>query len=231
MIPKHVAIIMDGNGRWAQERGLSRSEGHRAGAARVRDVVRNCADLGIRYLTLYAFSTENWSRPPQEVAALMELLGRFLEEQREMIRNEGIQLRAIGDLQRIPWPVRRKLQALIRSSAANQRGVLTLALSYGSRWEITEAVRTLAGRVAAGALRPAEIDEQQVAAALQNSDIPDPDLIVRTAGEQRLSNFLLWQASYAEFYFSPVLWPDFDRPSLEAAVEEYARRQRRYGRV
>lgn len=201
MRPSHIAIIMDGNGRWAQERGLPRPDGHRAGATRVRDVVKNCADLGIKYLTLYAFSTENWNRPPQEVSTLMQLLASFLDEQREQIRQEGIQLRAIGELHRIPWPVRRKLQAIIRESADNQRGVLTLALSYGSRWEITQVARQLATRVAAGELHPNKIDEQLFAATLQNSDIPDPDLIIRTAGEQRLSNFLLWQASYAEILF------------------------------
>lgn len=229
--PQHIAIIMDGNGRWAQRRGLSRSDGHRAGADAVVRSIENCQKYGVKYLTLYAFSTENWKRSPSEIAALMQLLGEFLDKQSPMLDKYRIRLKIIGETERLPAPVRKKLQAAIAKSAQYDAGVLTIALSYGSRNEITAAVKAIAQKVQAGQLKVADINEKTIHEHLQTADLPDPDLIIRSAGEQRLSNFLLWQASYAEFYFTTAFWPDFGDEDFAAAIAEYSRRQRRYGGV
>jgi undecaprenyl diphosphate synthase len=228
-IPRHVAIIMDGNGRWAHERGLPRSAGHRAGAESVRRVVEACNEFGVEYLTLYAFSTENWRRPRGEIRALMSLLSRFVEERTADLQRYGIRLQAIGELEQLPLLVRRKLERAIRETAANSKGVLTLALSYGSRAELVRAARLLADRVRLGTLSPEQIDEAEFTRALYTAGMPDPDLVIRTANERRLSNFLLWQASYAELWVTPVYWPDFGREQFAEALRDYSRRVRRYG--
>ena len=228
-IPQHVAIIMDGNGRWARERGLPRSAGHRAGAESVRRVVEACDEFGVRYLTLYAFSTENWRRPASEVAALMALLGQFLDERTEDLQRYAIRLNAIGEVERLPALVRRRLRQAMEATAANTKGVLTLALSYGSRAELVRAARALAERVQRGQLRPEEITEELLGRELYTAGIPDPDLLIRTANERRLSNFLLWQVSYAELWVTPVCWPDFGRAHFLEALEDYSRRARRFG--
>jgi len=228
---RHVAIIMDGNGRWAQSRGLPRIEGHRAGAEAVRRVLEACRDLQIRYLTLYAFSTENWKRPAAEVRELMRLLQSFLDRPLADLTRHGIRFHAIGELDRLPANVRRALDRAAAATRDAEQGVLTLAISYGSRAEITAAARRLAERARDGELDPAAISEDTVAAHLYTAavDVPDPDLVIRTANEMRLSNFLLWQASYAELWVTPTLWPDFGADELRAATAEYERRQRRFG--
>ncbi len=229
--PRHVAIIMDGNGRWARERGLPRIEGHRRGAQSVRRVVKACADANIRYLTLYAFSTENWRRPPGEVRALMDLLDRFLKERLSDLTKHRIRLNAIGDLERLPPSVRHTLDRVCRETRAYSEGVLTLALSYGGRAEITNAVRRIAREVRGGRLDPDRIDENTVSAHLDTAGLPDPDLIIRTSGEMRLSNFLLWQASYAELWVTSTYWPDFTEQEFFRALDDYSRRRRRFGGV
>ncbi len=226
-IPQHIAIIMDGNGRWAQQRGLERSQGHQAGAATVRKLVENALKLGVRYLTLYTFSTENWNRPIAEVAALMALLFESIEE--EIFVNNNVAFRIIGDLEKLPENVRERLNACVERTAGNDRMTLVLALSYSSKWEITEAVRSIAAKVNDGELSLEEIDDNLISSELTTNFMPDPDLLIRTGKEQRLSNFLLWQAAYSEFYFTEVLWPDFDNGELCKAVYEYQQRQRRYG--
>lgn len=229
--PRHVAVIMDGNGRWATERGLPRTAGHEAGADSVREIVRACGELGVEYLTLYSFSTENWGRPDDEVETLMALLARYLVEERDELMQNRVRLRGIGELDRLPPHVRQLLDAATRQTEGNDGLLLTLALSYGSRAEIVDAVRRLAGEVAAGSLRPADIDEAAISQRLYTAGTPDPDLLVRTSGEMRLSNFLLWQLAYAELYVTDVYWPDFRRPHLEAALEVYGARQRRFGKT
>lgn len=226
-IPQHIAIIMDGNGRWAQQRGLERSQGHQAGAATVRKLVENALKLGVRYLTLYTFSTENWNRPIAEVAALMALLFESIEE--EIFVNNNVSFRIIGDLDKLPENVRERLNACVERTAGNDSMTLVLALSYSSKWEITEAVRSIAAKVNDGKLSLEDIDDNLISNELTTSFMPDPDLLIRTGKEQRLSNFLLWQAAYSEFYFTEVLWPDFDKAELCKAVYEYQQRQRRYG--
>ena len=226
-IPQHIAIIMDGHGRWAQQRGLERSQGHQAGAATVRKLVENALKLGVRYLTLYTFSTENWNRPIAEVAALMALLFESIEE--EIFVNNNVAFRIIGDLEKLPENVRERLNACVERTAGNDRMTLVLALSYSSKWEITEAVRSIAAKVNDGELSLEEIDDNLISSELTTNFMPDPDLLIRTGKEQRLSNFLLWQAAYSEFYFTEVLWPDFDNGELCKAVYEYQQRQRRYG--
>lgn len=230
-LPRHVAIVMDGNGRWAQRRGLPRSQGHRAGLEAVRRTVEACRELGIRHLTLYAFSTENWKRPPGEIRALMGLLREFLDERLGDLLKQGIRLKVIGQPERLPHLVRARLNRVVKQTAGGKEGTLILALSYGSRAEIAAAARQLAEEAKAGTLDPRTIDETVLAKRLQTADLPDPDLVIRTAGEKRLSNFLLWQLSYAEFWFTDLCWPDFDREALRGAVEEFSRRQRRYGGV
>lgn len=230
-IPRHIAVIMDGNGRWARERGLPRIEGHRRGSEAVRACTAACLEAGVPYLTLYAFSKENWQRPADEVAALMVLLDRFLAERTAEIMERNIRLRAIGHLQDLPDKARRRLEDTIERSAGNTALTLTLALSYGARTEIADAARQLAREAKEGKLDPERIDEEAVAARLYTAGVPDPDLLVRTSGEMRISNFLLWQISYAEIVVTPKLWPDFAKEDLFAAMQEYARRHRRYGGI
>jgi undecaprenyl diphosphate synthase len=228
-IPRHIAIIMDGNGRWAKERGLPRREGHRAGAESVREMVETCRELGVRFLTLYAFSSENWNRPEAEVRALMALLERFLVEKAEEMMRQNVRLAAIGDLARLPAATRQRLDTALQRTAGNDAMTLILALSYGSREEITAAARALVDEALAGRLTAAEVTQERFAARLYTAGIPDPDLLIRTSGEMRLSNFLLWQISYAELVVVGKYWPDFRRADLLGAVHEYARRHRRFG--
>jgi undecaprenyl diphosphate synthase len=228
-MPRHVGIIMDGNGRWAERRQLPRVEGHRVGAESVRDVVRAARQLGLEALTLYAFSSQNWARPPAEVAALMELLREYVVEERPELMDNDIRLRAIGDIDRLPAAVRDPLTALIADSAANQSMTLTLALSYGGRESIVAAVRHALRACAAGQLDPRDLDADRFTALLPTGDLPPLDLLIRTSGERRVSNFMLWELAYAELYFTDTLWPDFRRQHLYRALEDYAERERRFG--
>ena len=227
--PRHVAIIMDGNGRWARERGLPRIEGHKAGAESVRRIVSACADFGIEFLTLYAFSTENWKRPPKEVRGLMNLLGDSIERNLDELNEKGIRIRLLGRTSRIPSRTKRKLDTAVAKTAGNTKGNLIIALNYGGRAEIADAAAEIAKLAAAGKLSPSSIDEKTFAAHLYAPDIPDPDLLIRTSGESRLSNFLLWQLSYSELYFTDTLWPDFGREDFEAAIRAFHSRERRFG--
>ena len=230
-IPRHVAIIMDGNGRWAAQHGLERFEGHIRGVESVRRAIQAATRHGVRYLTLYAFSTENWGRPAQEVDALMELFCKsVVNETPELIR-QGVEIRMIGDRTRFSEKVQRYLCEAEQRTAGGKTLTLILALNYSSPSEITRAVRQIAARAASGELAPEEISEGTISAALDTAPYPNPDLVVRTSGECRLSNFLLWQASYAELYFPEVLWPDFTEEEFDRAMEEYARRDRRFGLV
>ena len=228
-IPRHIAIIMDGNGRWAKERGLPRLEGHRAGAESVREVMEACIELGVEYLTLYAFSSENWSRPATEVSALMTLLDRFLDEKAKDLDRQNVRLLAIGQLDRLPAKTRALIERIQARTANNTKMTLVLALSYGGREEIVAAARSLATDAVAGKISPADIDAELFASRLQTAGIPDPDLLVRTSGEMRVSNFLLWQISYAEIIIVKKFWPDFRQRDLAEAVQEYQRRHRRFG--
>ncbi|WP_228350609.1 isoprenyl transferase [Rhodocaloribacter litoris] len=230
-LPRHIAVIMDGNGRWARARGQLRYVGHYEGVESVRDVTEACAELGIEYLTLYTFSTENWHRPRNEVNALMQLLIRTLRREKETLHRNNIRLRALGDLSKLPEACRKELEEAMAETAGGTRMTLTLALSYSGRWELTEAMRGLARRVAAGELDPGAIDEATVGAALGTAGMPDPDLLIRTGGELRVSNFLLWQIAYAEFYVTDVLWPAFRRAQLYEAIRDFQDRDRRFGRV
>ncbi len=228
-VPQHVAIVMDGNGRWAEGRGWPRVRGHEEGAESVREITRACREAGVKALTLYSFSTENWKRPEDEVGALMGLLARYLVQERREILDNGVRLNAIGQLERLPLAVRAALKELMHASRDNKGMVLTLALSYGSRSEIVEAAKALAKKAASGRLRPDQIDEAAFAAELQTAGLPDPDLLIRTSGELRLSNFMLWQLAYAELYVTDTLWPDFRRPQLAEAFEVFGKRERRFG--
>lgn len=228
-VPVHVAVIMDGNGRWAASRRLPRVAGHREGARAVRRTIEAAMRSGVQWLTIYAFSSENWRRPAGEVLDLTGLLRHYLRNEVAELRGNGVRLRFIGNRDRFESDIRADLQASEQSTAANTRLNLTIALSYGARDEITAAVRALAEAARAGSLDPALIDEAAVSAALSTAEMPDPDLIIRTSGEQRLSNFLLWQAAYAELVFLDVLWPDFGAEHFAAALAEFARRERRYG--
>ena len=210
-LPRHIAIIMDGNGRWARKRGLPRLAGHRAGAATVRTITTAAAELGIEYLTLYAFSVENWRRPRQEIRGLMKYLKEYLRKELPVMQKNNIRLRTIGRINDFPAGVQQALEKTIRATSANTGMTLTLALSYGGRAEIVDAARQLMRQALAGDLKPEELDEQVFARHLYARDIPDPDLLIRTSGEMRVSNFLLWEISYAEIYLTPILWPDFDR--------------------
>jgi undecaprenyl diphosphate synthase len=228
-LPRHVGIIMDGNGRWAQQRGLDRIEGHRVGAESVRDITRAARQVGLEALTLYAFSSQNWARPAEEVGALMALLRDYLEGERDEIMDNQIRLDAIGDVERLPPMVKTPLDAL-RAESANNRGMtLTLALSYGGRESIARAVRALALDVARGVLDPASIDVESVGRYLPTDRLPPLDLLIRTSGEQRISNFMLWELAYAELVFVDTLWPDFGEEQLREALEAYAGRRRRFG--
>ena len=226
-VPRHIAIIMDGNGRWAQLRGKERQEGRQAGAVAVRQLVEDALKLGVKYLTLYTFSTENWKRPMAEVAALMALLFESVEE--ELFVKHNVAFRIIGDMSKLPDNVRDRLNGCVERTAKNDSMTLVLALSYSSKWELTEAVRSIALKVKEGRLEPTDITDETIDNALTTSFMPDPDLLIRTGKEQRLSNFLLWQLAYAEFYFTEVLWPDFNKEELCKAIYEYQSRQRRYG--
>ena len=228
-VPRHVAVIMDGNGRWAKQRGRPRLFGHRAGADSLRAILRACRDHGVEFLTVYAFSTENWIRPKGEVAGLMSLLKTFLKKDEHELHENQVRLRVTGHIQDLPAAVRAELERVMAATRNYSKGHLILALSYGGRSEIVDAVRAIAAKARAGAIDPAQIDEAAVAAHLYLPDVPDPDLMIRTSGELRLSNFLLWELSYAEFYFTETLWPDFREPDFAKALAEYARRRRRYG--
>jgi len=224
-VPRHIACIMDGNGRWARQRGLPRAFGHREGVKALKEIVQVCGEIGVRYLTVYTFSTENWQRPRKEVDVLMKLLAQSVDEQRADLMKNQVRVRAIGRLADLPEATRTKLEALITETAHNSGLVLTLAMSYGGRAEILDACRK------ALAQGRAPTSESDFAALLYDPALPDPDLLIRTGAEQRISNFLLWQLAYTELYFTETLWPDFRRPQLMAAIEDFSRRQRRFGRV
>jgi undecaprenyl diphosphate synthase len=228
-VPQHVAIIMDGNGRWAKQHKLPRLSGHEAGRKSVKTVTMAAMEHGVRYLTLYAFSVENWQRPRDEVQGLMGLLRGVLREELAEMGREGIRLRAIGRRQDLPGAVREELEAAIENTKANTKLDLILALSYGSRVEITEATKAIAREAKAGRLDPETIDEKTITAHLYTHDVPDPDLLIRTSGEMRVSNFMLWQISYAEIHVTPVLWPDFGKKEFAAALADFAKRDRRFG--
>lgn len=226
-IPHHVAIIMDGNGRWAQERGLPRLAGHRAGTENLRRIIEACVEFGIKYLTIYAFSTENWARPRDEVEGLMDIMEEVIDREVPKLHEQGVQIRHLGKMEGIRPELQQKLREAVDLTKQNTRLVLNVALNYGGRDEIVQAIR----RMLQDGVSPDEVTEELVSQYLYTSGIPDPDLIIRTSGEYRVSNFLLWQGAYAEWYFTPVYWPDFDKEELRKALEDYARRQRRFGRV
>ncbi|MDE6348171.1 MAG: isoprenyl transferase [Bacteroides sp.] len=228
-IPQHVAIIMDGNGRWAKQRGHERSYGHQAGAETVHVIAEEAARLGVRYLTLYTFSTENWNRPSDEIAALMGLLFDSIEEETFMKNN--ISFRVIGDIGKLPANVQQRLHSCVEHTSCNTGMCLVLALSYSSRWEITEAVRQMAAQVQRGELDPGLIDSERISRHLTTSFMPDPDLLIRTGGELRLSNYLLWQCAYSELYFCDTYWPDFREEELRKAIRDYQKRERRFGKT
>ncbi len=228
--PRHIAVIMDGNGRWARQRGLPRLAGHEAGSETVRCMMDCCRDAGVRYLTLYAFSTENWVRPQAEVEGLMALLGAFITRYEAELVERRVRLRVIGRREDLPVALQEALARVEAATAAFDRHLL-VALSYSGRAELARAARQIAEDVRAGVLAPEAVDEEAVRARLYAPDVPDPDLLIRTSGEMRISNFLLWQCAYSEFYVSPVLWPDFREPDFRAALEAYAGRERRYGGV
>ena len=228
-LPAHIAIIMDGNGRWAKTRHLPRIEGHREGAESVRAIVRAAGEAGVKYLTVYAFSVENWSRPKDEVDTLMKYLARYLKNEIGELTRNNVKLEAIGQIYRLPEFVQEQLAKSKAALARNNGLTLILALSYGGRTEIIEAVRDIAAKAQQGKLDPAEINEQTISQHLYTKNFPDPDLLIRTSGEMRVSNFLLWQISYAELVVTPTLWPDFRKAQLFEAIEEYARRHRRFG--
>lgn len=228
-VPQHVAVIMDGNGRWAVKRGLPKIAGHRAGVASAERIISEAARLGIRYLTLYTFSSENWKRPRPEVEALFGLLEEYIDGQSAKLVENGIRLRAIGRLHELPERLRAKLASVIEKTKGGARLTVVLALNYGSRAEIVDSCRSLARDCASGALAPDAITEEVFAERLYTAGIPDPDLMIRTSGESRLSNYLLWQLSYAEIFITPTLWPDFGGDDLRAALAEFGRRERRYG--
>ena len=230
-VARHVAIIMDGNGRWAQQHKLPRLSGHEAGRKSVKKVVQAAISHGVRYLTLYAFSVENWQRPRDEIQGLMGLLRLVLREELAEMGKEGVRLRAMGRLQDLPEAVREELESAIEKTKANTKLDLILALSYGSRVEITEAAQAIAREVKSGQLEADQITEETISQHLYTRDLPDPDLLIRTSGEMRISNFMLWQISYAEIHVTPVLWPDFGKEEFAAALADYARRERRFGGI
>jgi undecaprenyl diphosphate synthase len=230
-LPAHVAIIMDGNGRWARERHLPRIEGHRAGAESARIIIRTAGELGLKYLTLYAFSVENWNRPKEEVDALMKYLVHYLKTETPELNKNNVRLEVIGQIYRLPEAVQEHLKKSIATLSKNNGLTLVMALSYGGRTEIVDATRGIAKKVKAGELDPADITEQVFAQHLYTRNLPDPDLMIRTSGEMRVSNFLLWQISYTELVVTSTLWPEFRKPQLFAALEEYHRRHRRFGGI
>lgn len=228
-IPQHIAIIMDGNGRWATERGKPRSYGHQAGVETVRRITSECTRLGVKYLTLYTFSTENWNRPETEIAALMGLVLSSLED--EIFMKNNVRFKVIGDIERLPVEVQRKLQETIDHTAGNTAMTMVVALSYSSRWEITKAMKDIAKKVLDGQLSVDDITEDTVSQSLTTASIPDPDLLIRTGGELRISNYLLWQIAYSELYFCDTFWPDFNETDLHKAIADYQHRQRRFGKT
>ena len=228
-VPEHIAIIMDGNGRWAQQHGLKRTDGHQAGAAVVRRIAEDAVELGVRYLTLYTFSTENWNRPADEVAALMVLLFDSMEE--EIFIKNNIRFSVIGEMDKLPERVRERFNKCMERTAANDRMTFVLAISYSAKWEITEAVRRIAAKVQGGELSLDEICDKHIDENLSTYFMPDPELLIRTGREQRLSNFLLWQSAYSDLYFSEVMWPEFDKEELCKAIYSYQQRQRRFGKT
>lgn len=230
-IPGHIAIIMDGNGRWAKKRGLPRVAGHKRGVDTVKEITEACAELGVKYLTLYTFSTENWSRPKDEVSMLMRLLLRSLRDRVGELNENNIKLTAIGDVNSLPQEVQNELFDAIEKTKNNKRMILNLALSYSGRWELLEAVREISTLALKGELAVDEINEKCIADHLTTKNIPDPDLLIRTSGEFRISNFLLWQIAYSEFYMSEVLWPDFGRKDLYEAIKNFQQRERRFGKL
>jgi len=230
-LPLHIAVIMDGNGRWAKQRGKLRVFGHESGVTAVRDTAEACAEIGIKYLTLYAFSTENWNRPKMEVDALMNLLVKTLNKETKTLMDNNIRLGAIGDLSQLDPQCREQLQETMDITSGNNKMEMSLALSYSSRWEIIEATRKIAEMVKAGQLKPEDISQELFSSMLTTKNIPDPELLIRTSGENRISNFLLWQIAYAELYFTPVLWPDFRREHLYEAIYDFQHRERRFGKI
>ncbi|MCU0401629.1 MAG: isoprenyl transferase [Algoriphagus sp.] len=230
-IPKHIAIIMDGNGRWAKKKGAMRIFGHRNAIQAVKDAIEGADKLGVKYLTLFSFSTENWSRPQDEVKALMELLVKTIIDEISLMMNNNIRLDTIGDLQSLPSSAYEKLMEAKKVTAANTGLTVILALSYSGQWELAKATQRIAQKVSEGKLKPEEITQQVMADHLDTAGIPDPELMIRTSGEYRISNFLLWQLAYTELYFTPVLWPDFRREHLFAAIEDYQKRERRFGKT
>ena len=228
-IPKHIAIIMDGNGRWAEGQSLPRAKGHVEGVRRVEEIIDTARELGINVVTLFTFSTENWNRPENEVTMIMSILTAVLERKLQKLKNDNIQLRMIGRTERIPQPLLETLREVIEVTKKNTGLIVNLAFNYGSRKEIIDAVQGIAQSVKDGKMNIEDINEQTFAEALYTKDLPDPDLLIRTSGEQRISNFLLWQLSYAEFYFTDKFWPDFDSEELKKAIIDYQNRERRYG--
>jgi len=226
-LPRHIGFIMDGNGRWAKQRGLPRLAGHRAGAENLRRVLRACGEWGIKYVTIYAFSTENWGRPKEEVEGLLNLLDQYIDKELPELVKEGVQVRHIGRMDGVPERLQEKIRQAVEATKGNDRLILCVAFNYGGRAEIVDAVR----KIIAEGYRPEEVDENLISSHLYTAGIPDPDLIIRTAGEMRLSNFLLWQSAYAEYYSTPVYWPDFDEEELYKALLDFSRRERRFGLV
>ena len=230
-LPKHIAVIMDGNGRWAKEQGKPRVFGHRNGVKSVREITEGAAEIGIEYLTLYAFSTENWNRPKLEVSALMRLLVETVYQETNTLMENNIRLQAIGEIDKLPKATYKALLEGIENTKNNTRMTLVLALNYSGRWDITQASQKLATSVANGELQASDINAERIAAALSTHGMPDPELLIRTSGENRISNFLLWELAYAEFYFSPVFWPDFRKPNFYQAIVDYQQRERRFGKI
>jgi len=230
-LPKHIAVIMDGNGRWAKKQGAERVFGHRSAIEAVREVTEGCAELGVGYLTLYAFSTENWGRPRFEIEALMQLLVTTISNEVETLMKNNVRLQSIGEVNQLPNRCHNKLKEAIELTQDNSGLTLILALNYSGRWEMTEAVKRIAEQVQQGELNPEEINQQTVAEHLTTSGIPDPELLIRTSGEMRISNFLLWQIAYTELYITPLLWPDFRREHLYEAIVAYQQRERRFGKI
>ncbi len=230
-VPNHVAIIMDGNGRWAKARGLSRSKGHVAGVEGVREAIRTCSDIGVKYLTIYAFSTENWNRPDDEVELLMELFAHTMAAEVEGLNDEHVRVRLVGNMDALPKETRDSFEEAIEKTSKNDGMNLIMAVNYGGRADIVQAVRSIAADAAVGKINPQDIDETLVQSRLYTKDIPDPDLLIRTSGERRLSNFLLWQLAYSEIYVSDILWPDFDKFELVRAILNYQGRDRRFGNI
>jgi len=230
-VPRHVAVIMDGNGRWAQQQGKLRVDGHKSGVSAVRETAEAAAAIGVKYLTLYAFSTENWNRPKEEVNALMELLVHTISNERKTLNENNIRLETIGDWNSLPENCREELTDAIRETSVNNRMTLVLALSYSARWEMVEATKALAREVAEGKINADDITSEMFSAHLTTKIYPDPELLIRTSGEQRVSNFLLWQLAYAEFYFTDKLWPDFGKEEFHEAIVDYQSRERRFGKT